>query len=288
MSGGIDSTAMYLLTRDAIRDNFHKRALMVYFDTRIGIPLNRFYLEELADQYDEQLWTLRTQEQFEERLQEDGAPGAPMHGQVRNELKGRQADKLNTLSDDPVHLIGIRRDESESRSKFGKVSDKRKCREVYPILNLSKKDCARVILEHDAPINPFWIWPGLFSDCGCLANGDPSELDAVAEKFPAIAQRLREYEESIEADGLRGELGWNGLTANEQKAKQQGQEQMTLCGDGCTRRRDPAIVQAFRARIDGATIAEAVELLEQDRYEAPAKEAIADGGITEMTDEVDR
>ncbi len=286
MSGGIDSTAMYLLVRDALHENYGKRPLMTYFDTRIGVPLNRFYLEELADTYSEQLWTLRTHEKFEDRLQEDDAPGAAKHGPVRNELKGRQAGKLNTLASNPVHCIGIRRDESQSRSEFGKVSFKDKCAEVYPVLNLSKRECARIILEHEeCPINPFWIWPRLFSDCGCLANGDPSELDAVEEKFPWFAQRLREYEESIEADGLRSQLGWSGLTASEQKAKKQNQEQMTLCGDGCSRRQDPVIAQAFRARLNGASADEAIAMLEEPEPEETRTQqvdlvAATDGAVT--------
>ena len=61
-SGGIDSVAAFLLTRDALHDNYGKRPLLVYLDTRIGLPRQRLYVEHFADAYDEQLWTLRTHE----------------------------------------------------------------------------------------------------------------------------------------------------------------------------------------------------------------------------------
>ena len=262
VSGGIDSTAAFLLTRD-IFENFSKRPVMVYFDTTIGVPLNRLYLEELADTYGEQLWTMRTDESFNEWVETDDCPGGGAHRNVRNELKGRQSSKLNTLADNPVHVIGLRAGESENRARFRKVEQKRRHVDVYPVHRLTRRDCARIILEHEeCPINPFWIWPALFSDCGCLCNGDPSELDAVEAKFPWFAQRLREIEESAEADGLRGTLGWDGLTATEQSAVRAGQEQMTLCSDGCQRERDPVVVQAFRARIHGATADESIVILD--------------------------
>lgn len=265
MSGGIDSTAAYLVARDALHENYGKRPILTYFDTRIGVPLNRMFLEELADTYDEQLWTLRTQEKFEDWVAEDDCPGGGAHPNVRNELKGRQAGVLNTRSHYPIHVIGIRRDESEGRSKFDKVTYKERCVEVYPVLTLSKRECARIILEHeDCPINPFWIWPQCFSDCGCLANGDASELDAIEDKFPWFAQRLREIEESAQADGLRGTLGWSGLTGARRKAVEAGDDQMTLCGSGCSMKQDPRITKAFEQRIHGATKDEAIATLGLD------------------------
>lgn len=168
-----------------------------------------------------------------------------------------------TLADLPVYVIGLRAGESDNRASLPKVVEKRRHVEVYPVHRLSKRDCARIILEHeDCPINPFWIWPDCFSDCGCLANGDPSELDAVEERFPWFGQRMREIEESADADGLRGILGWDGLTAEEKSARRQGQEQLTLCGDGCQRKRDPVVVRAFRARIHGATPDESIAILD--------------------------
>lgn len=278
MSGGIDSTAAYLLTRRALHENFSKRPVMSFWDTRIGIDLNQFYLEELADIYGEQLWTLRTEEKFEDWVANDDCPGGGAHPNIQNEVKGRQASKLNTLATLPVHVLGLRAGESNTRAEMDKVEVKDGFVEVRPVHRLTQRQCARIILEHEGcPINPFWIWPNCFSDCGCLANGDPSELDAVEEKFPWFAQRMREIEESAEADGLRGTLGWDGLTAVEKSAKRQEQEQATLntCGDGCSRERDPVVVQAFEARIHGASASEAIDILDgQLRFDADRREVV--------------
>jgi len=263
MSGGIDSTAAYLLTKDALHHNYSKRPVMLTWDTRIGLPLNRIYLEKLADTYDEMLWAARTQEKFEDRVarrgkyedrDDAGPPGGAQHSNVRNELKGRQADKLITLASLPVVVLGLRAGESEARAQMAKVEDKGDVVEVRPVHRLSKRDCLRIILQHEScPINPCWMWRHP-TDCFCLANGDPSELDAVEDRFPWFAQRLREYEEAAEADGWRDVLGWDGLLAVEKQAKEKGQKQCTLttCGDKCGRKQDPVITEAIRtALVDG-------------------------------------
>lgn len=276
-SGGVDSVAAYLLTRDALRENYQKRAIPVYFDTRVGLPLNRLYVEELADRYDEQLWTLRTQEKFEDRLagrgkfedrDDTGAPGGALHPDVQNELKGRQRDKLADLCEGkPIYITGIRAGESPERAKTPKGEEKRKAWFVKPAFTLSKRECARIILRHDdCPINPAWLW-NHFTDCGCLSKGDPSELDKVEERFPWFGQRLREYEEAAEGgtdDGLRTILGWDGLAAPEKKAQERGQVQMTLCGDGCQREQDPTTVAAFRAVARGAPREDGIRILDGD------------------------
>jgi len=267
LSGGIDSVAAFLLTKDALRSdqsggNFAKKPLGIYLDTRVGVPLNRFYVEELCDTYNVQLWTLRTDESFRDWLQRDGAPGAGAHQEVRNELKDRQASKLTTIAENPTMVMGLAADESDTRAGFDKARKVGRHLEVYPAHRLSRKERAEIILRHEeCPRNPLWEMPGVISDCGCLANGDPSELQKTLGRFPEFGQRLREWEESITHDGLKGTLGWSGLTTEEQRARKQGHEQMTLCGDGCSRERDPAVVRAFRARSSGSTPEEAISIL---------------------------
>lgn len=274
LSGGIDSTAAFLLTKDALRSsrsdgNYSKKPMAVYLDTRVGVPLNRFYVEELCDTYGVQLWTARTDESFLEWLRRDGAPGGGAHREVRQELKDRQVSKLTTLADHPIYVLGLAADESDARASLPKAVEKRRHWEVYPVHRLSRKERAEIILRHEeCPRNPLWELPGVITDCGCLANGDPSELEKTAEHFPWFAQRLREWEESITHDGLKGTLGWDGLTATVKSAKQQGHEQLTLCSEGCQRERDPAVVRAFRARSRGATKAEAIATLYDESVRA--------------------
>ncbi len=284
MSGGVDSAAAALTVIDAIETdraggNFAKKPHAIYLDTGVGVPLNRIYTEQLCDWLGIQLWTLRTDESFLEWLRRDGAPGAGAHQEVRNELKDRQVSLLTTKLDDPIYVLGISADESDTRAGFPKVREMQRHTEVYPVHRLSRKERVEKILRSDCPRNPLWEMRGVISDCGCLANGDPSELDKTEERFPEFAQRLREWEESISHDGLKGTLGWAGLTAEEQRARKQGQEQATLpmCSEGCSRRRDPAEVRAFKARSNGATIEESVSILYGDAPVEPTR-AVADGG----------
>lgn len=258
LSGGVDSTAAAIVSIDAIRSdksggNYAKTPFAVYLDTRVGVPLNRIYTEELADWLGVQLWKLRTDESFLEWLERDGAPGPGAHNEVRNELKHRQISRMTTLADNPIYILGIAQDESDNRAEFGKVREKRRHKEVYPVYTLSRKERVEIIIRSGCPISPLWIHPSAIRDCGCLCNGDPSELDKTEELFPVFAQRLREWEESTNYDGLKGTLGWGGLTAEEQRVREQGHRQDTLpmCGDGCQRERDPAEVRAFRAIANG-------------------------------------
>ena len=269
LSGGIDSAAAFIQTMDALRSfkgdgNFGKVPVAIYLDTRIGVPLNRIYVEMLSDWAGVQLWTLRTDESFLEWLRRDGAPGGGAHQEVRNELKDRQISKLTTLADNPVYVLGIAADESETRAGFNKVREMRRHVEVYPVHRLSRKERVEIILRSDAPRNPLWTLPDVIADCGCLANGDPSELEKTIEHFPEFGGRLKEWQESIDHDGLKGTLGWDGLTATEQRAREEGMNQSTLpmcTNGGCERRRDPAVVRALRADMRGATAEESVSIL---------------------------
>lgn len=245
---------------------------MSYLDTTVGLPFNRLYVEALADHYGEHLWSMRTHESFEDRVakrgkyadrDDAGPPGASQHSNVQNELKGRQREMAASRMPELLYVTGIRADESEDRAKYPKGEVSRGVRYMKPVYELTKKKCAEIILRADCPINPAWWW-NHFSDCGCMANGEPGELDKVEERFPKFAQRLREYEEAAKKamdDNLRSMLGWDGLTAEEKRAQEQDQTQLSLCRGGCQRKRDPPIARAFKARTFGASIQDSVAIL---------------------------
>lgn len=154
------------------------------------------------------------------------------------------------------------------------------------------KQRVEIILRSGCPLNPIWIMRKVIADCGCFANGDVSEADETVKKFPAFGQRLREYEEAIEHDGLKGTLGWGGLTAEEQRAREQGQRQETLasmCGiGGCQSQQDPDVIQAIRAKANGATADEAVAILYGHDPTEAEKAAVADGGNRSVSPGTDR
>lgn len=205
LSGGIDSTAAAIIAREGIDTsnseqdqsrydgNYSKKPFAIYLDTRIGVPLNRLYVEQLTDWLDLQLWTLRTDESFLEWLRRDGAPGSGAHEPVKNELKGRQSSKLSTVLDNPFYILGISADESQNRAEMPKVNKKRRHVEVYPVHRVPLRRRAEIVIRSGCPINPLWLYPEVIKDCGCLANGDPSELDATEKlsprDFPPAADR---------------------------------------------------------------------------------------------------
>ena len=179
-------------------------------------------------------------------------PGPALHGQVRNELKGRQLSKLTTVASDPVFIAGIRADESDDRAQMGKGQTLKRSRQLNPVFELTKTEAAQIILEHpEAPINPLWLEP-YFTDCACLANGDPVELIEVEEDFLWFAHRLREYEESAEFNDERGTLGWGGLPSRDRQALKHSNDtaQSMLCGSSCAKRDlSQEIIEAFRERV---------------------------------------
>jgi len=264
LSGGLDSVAAFLLTVDAIRENYGKRAVAIYLDTRIGNPAQRLYVEQLVDAYGEEVWALRTHEKFEDRVakrgkfegrDDAGPPGGSQHSNVQNELKGRQRGILERGYDQIHYITGIRKQESPQRAEYPKGEHDDDIVYVKPVYELTKKQCAEIIIRHeDCPVNPTWLYPDVIADCGCLSNGDPSELDKTEELFPEFARRMREIEEASAFDGVEGILGWDGLTADERDRRKHGHQQMTLCGESCGRQRDPRVVRALRMKAAGRTV----------------------------------
>jgi 3'-phosphoadenosine 5'-phosphosulfate sulfotransferase (PAPS reductase)/FAD synthetase len=266
LSGGIDSTAAYIVSRQALKarqngGNFSKNPVAVYLDTGIGVPLNRIYVEQLVDHFGDMLWTLRTDESFEEWIEsQGGAPGPGKHTSVRRRLKEKQVDKLSYVVDNPYMVVGIAADESGVRASYSKTEEYDNHVGVYPVHRLDKKERVEIILRSECPINPLWTHPRVITDCGCLANGDPSELDRTEELFPQFAQRLREYEESISHDSLRSNLGWGGLTSEQQEAVERSGN-FEMCSAGCNVERKPAVVKALQAKAEGASVEDAVDVL---------------------------
>ncbi|PSP98458.1 hypothetical protein BRC89_07885 [Halobacteriales archaeon QS_4_70_19] len=159
--------------------------------------------------------------------------------------------------------MGLLAEESPERARTAKVEEKRRHVEVRPVHWLSRRECARIILRHeDCPINPLWV-KRHFTDCGCGANGDPSELREPEDNFPWFIQRLRGIEESANHGDETDTWGWGGLSADGQQALSAANavrtgDQMTLCGPGCSRRLSEEVVDAFVDCVDGDDGAETV------------------------------
>jgi len=235
MSGGKDSVAAALLADQAIQQNYQKTPVAVYLDTTVGIPANRLYVEELCDRMGWQLWTLRTNENYDTRIQENGCPGPADHSRTYNALKGRQISKLATLADEPVYVTGINKHESEQRARSRKADYSQRRWHVKPVFTWTDSEIAAYVHEHAPVQNPLW-GTNYFQDCACGAMATPEELiDATADGFEWFVQRLREYEESAEFQDKRGTWGWGGTNDKMQRALDHENDdgQMTLCGESC-------------------------------------------------------
>lgn len=235
LSGGKDSVAAALVVDQAIQNNYQKNPVAVYLDTTVGIPYNRFYVEELADRMGWQLWTLRTEDHYKTRVQENGCPGPSDHSRTYNELKGRQWEKLATVSGNAVYVTGINKHESPERAKSAKADSGRNRWHVKPVFTWTN-DQIRSYVDKHAPVpNPLWE-TNYFQDCACGAMATPEELiDALGDGFEWFVQRIREYEESAEFADKRGTWGWGGTSDKMQRSldHENDPDQMTLCSESC-------------------------------------------------------
>jgi len=234
-SGGKDSVAAALVADAAIQQNYKKNPVAVYLDTTVGIPANRFYIEELCDRMGWQLWTLRTHEHYESRVESNGCPGPADHGRTYNVLKGRQMDKLATVAGNPVYVTGINKHESPARAKADKADYTNRRWHVKPIFTWTNTQIAEFVREHAPVQNPLW-GTNYFQDCACGAMATPEELiDAAGDGFEWFVQRIREYEESADFQDKRSTWGWGGTSDTMQQAlgHKNDDDQLTLCGESC-------------------------------------------------------
>lgn len=235
MSGGKDSVAAALVADEAIQQNYQKTPVVVYLDTTVGIPANRIYVEELCDRMGWQLWTLRTQEHYRNRVRDNGHPGPADHGRTYNVLKGRQLSKLATISSNPVYVTGINKEESPDRAKSDKADYTQRRWHVKPVFTWEEEEIMEYVKQNAPVQNPLW-GTNYFQDCACGAMATPEELiDAAGDGFEWFVQRIREYEESAEYQDKRGSWGWGGTSGKMQRAldHENDPDQMILCGESC-------------------------------------------------------
>lgn len=237
VSGGKDSVVAAHLAYPALEQNYRKRPVVIYLDTGVGLDAQRIYVEQLCDHYGWMLWTLRTYENYDDIVQEEGHPGPAGHSRIQNELKGRQRDKLSTVSGDCHFITGIRREESSARANVPRARYDEGTRAYYynPLLEWTEEDLEDYIEEYDIPRNPLWD-ERHFTDCGCGAMGGPEELiELEANGFEEFAQRIREIEESVEKMDRTGTWGWGGLDRKGRRAEdaKNDDSQLSLCAPSC-------------------------------------------------------
>jgi len=233
VSGGMDSTTAATVSCEVTP----KIDCLVYLDTGTGLEANRRYIEELSDWLGVQLWTLRTHENYEERVREHGFPGASRHSIYYRSLKERQLGKLATMTGDQQLVLwtGVRSQESERRMKH--VSRLQKADRwiwVAPIHNWSKEECREYVDEQDIPRNELWTKLGRSGDCYCGCFGSREELlDLEAMGHEDHAKWIRGIESEIVDDfGKKGRWAHSSMNASDHAIEEIKEgKQMTLCSN---------------------------------------------------------
>jgi len=228
-SGGVDSVVSTHKTMTELDGN-----VVVYLDTKTGIPENRKYVERVCDEFGWQLWTLRTSEDFEEWVQEHGFPGPGHHFMAYNKLKDRQIQKLATVAEPPLNLYaGYRKLESDRRMKTVEPKQEYDRWTVHaPIHDWSKQDCLDYIDEHELPTNDLWDTLGRSGDCFCGCFGSPEELlDLRAAGCDGHAEWLEDLEDSVERDDEKCRWAWGAMSENEKRAERVDDDQLNLCSN---------------------------------------------------------
>lgn len=105
----------------------------------------------------------------------------------------------NPLDGDYERYTGVRRDESDKRSEtplreWDSFFD---CYTNHPLADWSKKQCFDFVKEHGQEINPLYTMG--FSRVGCMPciNANKSEILQIAERFPEIIDKIREWEKRV-------------------------------------------------------------------------------------------
>jgi len=229
VSGGKDSTVTAHKADEEVGLD-----LLAYLDTRTGADDTLEYVQELADALDIQLWTLRTNESYEEWVEEHGFPGPQMHFMAYNKLKDRQLQKLATVCGGELHFYaGYRKSESDRRMRNVEPTQEYDRWTVHaPIHDFSEQDVWDYIETHDLPHNELWDTLGRSADCWCGAYGSPEELiDAEACGLEDVVSDIRDLESDIERDDERDVWGWGGMSNVEQRAARESGKSMKLCSD---------------------------------------------------------
>jgi 3'-phosphoadenosine 5'-phosphosulfate sulfotransferase (PAPS reductase)/FAD synthetase len=232
VSGGMDSTVSA-----AVADEKIGLDMLVYLDTGTGLTENREYIETLADHLELQLWTLRTSESYEDRVEENGFPGPSRHSIMYRSLKERQIGKLATIcngsgNSSNLHLwTGVRSAESERRMRnVENEAEGPRWMWHAPIHDWTKDDCRDYIDDHDLPRNDLWGTLGRSGDCFCGCFGNPEEkLDLRAAGCEGHAEWIESLEDSVETGDETECWAWGAMSDTERRAARVDESQMTLC-----------------------------------------------------------
>jgi len=233
-SGGLESTvAAHIAVRWGPCD------MIALLDTGTMAEPNRRFVERVGDTFGAPLLTVRTPEDYREKVRENGFPGPSQHGKMYTALKERQLGRLATLAEgrgnnSRLHFwTGVRRRESRNRmASVSRVQEADRWTWVAPIHDWTRAEVVRYHRRLRLPTSYLWSTLGRSADCFCGAFGSPEELiDAEAAGCDRLVNALRDLEAEVDAEDEKDRWGWGGMSEAEARAERVDDRQMVLCSD---------------------------------------------------------
>lgn len=191
-------------------------------------------------EYNWQVVTWQTHQDFAEHSQEQGFYGPNKHGEIFNVLKGRQVGKMATISGNPHVYWGSRVEEKGEHVRRKEWREEIGAHSHNPIYDWSDEDVVNYLRSREVPFNP--NWEGAHpTDCACGATASREELlELEAEGYEVFAEKLRELEEEVETGDRRETWAWGSFDEAERRMEDAkndpGQMQLgdLVCGPNCS------------------------------------------------------
>lgn len=212
-SGGNDS----MVTAHRCRDHYDE---LVWLDTGTALPGVAEFVEEAAEWIGKPLRVMRHDfDAFRAMVLEItaptqpaplGFPGPAQHGRAYSRLKERLIERLlrETKEGYPrsarvLSLTGIRRAESQRRSKREPITRKGSMVFVNPLIDWTNEQMRRYREEHDLPESPVAALLHRSGECNCGCFADEGEREMIQSLWPEwFEERIGSLEREAEAKGL--------------------------------------------------------------------------------------
>ena len=246
-SGGNDSTVL------AHRCREHYDAL-AFIDTGTALPGVRSFVESYAAWIGKPLIVLESGDAYRRLVlglhkenpppgwRPYGFPGPAGHNRTYNELKERQLRRLRAQLQDGhrrgarvLMLTGVRRGESQRRSKRQPITSHGAIRFVNPLIDWIDADMRGYRAEHDLPQSDVAALIHRSGECNCGSFAAPGEREMLQSLWPDwFEATIASLEREAEAAGIRS-CRWG----SERPEAYSDEDAGPLCSD-CQLRMDAA------------------------------------------------
>lgn len=198
-SGGKDSTALVLWAKEHLSD-----FRIVFCDTGWEDPITYQYLDYIQDQMQMEIIKIKS-EKYEGMLdlvETKGRFPSTTRRFCTEELKLKPMQTyLQTLAGEKTLFLGVRADESRSRSKLpeGRIfdDDYYQCWIDRPLLRWTADQCFELMKTHNIEPNPLYKMGMKRVGCMPCIMVNHNEMKAIIRNRPEIIEKLSEAERTV-------------------------------------------------------------------------------------------